>query len=252
VVDAALDAGVRYIDTAPIYDVAEERLAPILARRRKDVFLVTKAWATSRDAALRSIESSLKRLRVDCVDLCHMHNAGSYTQAEAIGPNGCLAGLREAKRRGWLRYIGCSGHSNVSNFVPIIETGEIDLAMLALNFVDAHTYPFQEVVLPVARKHACAIAAMKVYGGVKTLWSGYRQAEPGRLASDDFRQDAVDYALSIPGVSLAVIGLKSLSELELTLAAIRAYQPLAGERRQRVTATGRELATAWGPRFGPA
>lgn len=251
VVDAAIDAGIRYLDTAPIYDVAEERLAPVLARRRKEVFLATKAWARSRDEALRSIEASLQRLGVEQVDLCHMHNAGSYSREEAIGPNGCLAGLREAKRRGWIRYIGCSGHSNVANFVPILETGEIDLVMVAMNFADANTYPFQEQVLPVARKHDCAIAAMKVYGGVLTLWSGYRQAEPGRLAGDDVRQDAVDYALSIPGLSLAVIGMKSLEELRLTVEAVRAHRPLDGERLARVQARGRELAAQWGPRFGP-
>jgi aryl-alcohol dehydrogenase-like predicted oxidoreductase len=251
VLDAALDAGVRYVDTSPIYDVAETRLAPLLARRRQEVFLVTKTWAKSRAAALQSLEASLRRLQVDTVDLCHIHNVGSYSRDEAIGPDGCLAGLREAKQRGWIRHIGCSGHSNVANFVPVIETGEIDLVMVAMNFVDAHTYPFQEIVLPVARKHDCAIACMKVYGGVINLWEGYRRAEPGRLAGEEFRQDAVDYALSIPGVSLAVIGMKSLDELRLTLAAVRGHTAVDGARRERLLAKGRELAAQWGPRYGP-
>ena len=251
VVDAALDAGVRYVDTAPIYDVAEMRLAPVLARRRQDIFLVTKTWAKSRTAALQSLEASLRRLQVDSVDLCHIHNVGSYSRDEAVGPDGCLAGLREAKRRGWIRHIGCTGHSNVANFVPVLETGEIDLLMVAMNFVDAHTYPFQETVLPVARKHDCGIVCMKVYGGVINLWEGYRRAEPGRLAGDEFRQDAVDYALSIPGVSLAVIGMKSLDELRLTLAAVRGHTPVEGARRERLLAKGREMAAQWGPRYGP-
>ena len=251
VIEAALDAGIRYVDTAPIYDVAEMRLAPVLARRRQEIFLVTKTWAKSRTAALQSLEASLRRLRVETVDLCHIHNVGSYSQDEAIGPDGCLAGLLEARKHGWIRHIGCTGHSHVANFVPVLETGEIDLLMVAMNFVDAHTYPFQETVLPVARKHDCAIACMKVYGGVINLWEGYRRAEPGRLAGNEFRQDAVDYALSIPGVSLAVIGMKSLEELRLTLAAVRGHTPVEGDRRQRLLATGRELAAQWGPRYGP-
>ncbi len=44
VLEAAIAAGVRYIDTARIYDVAEERLKPVLARHRKELFLVTKTW----------------------------------------------------------------------------------------------------------------------------------------------------------------------------------------------------------------
>jgi hypothetical protein len=53
VLEAAIDAGIRYLDTARIYDVAEERIAPVLARRRERLFLVTKSWAPTRDAALK-------------------------------------------------------------------------------------------------------------------------------------------------------------------------------------------------------
>src|SRR5688572_30224779 len=49
VVFAAIEAGIHYLDTAPIYDVAEERLAPILAKHRKDVFLVSKTHKHNRD-----------------------------------------------------------------------------------------------------------------------------------------------------------------------------------------------------------
>src|SRR5437763_16936202 len=74
VINAALDAGVRYIDTARIYDVAQERLGPVMVKRRREVVLVTKTMAPTRDEVLADLEGSLKLLQTDHVDLCHIHN----------------------------------------------------------------------------------------------------------------------------------------------------------------------------------
>lgn len=253
VINAAIDSGVRYIDVAPIYDVAETRLKPILAKRRKEIFLVTKAVKPTRDEVLRSLETSFTSMGVEEADLCHIHNAGLWPPEEVIGKGGALEGMLEARKRGWTRYIGCSGHMRVDRFAPLIETDEIDLVMLAMNFVDVHTYNFEERVLPVARKHNCAIVCMKVYGGVTgQAWGGYRERNPGRLAQDEAtRQAAVDYALSIPGVSTCVVGIKSLEELRLSIKAFRNHRPLDDPRRQALAARGAELARQWGPRFGP-
>ncbi len=251
VVNAAIDAGITYIDTARIYDVAEERLRPILARRRKEVFLVTKAWARTRDDALRTLEKSLSLMGVDHVDLGHLHNIGQYERQEVLGKGGLLEGMLEARKRGWIRHIGCTGHIHPERFSEVIDTGEIEVVMTAMNFVDRNTYNFEEKVLPTARKHGCAIVPMKVYGGVTGSWDGYRNRRPGRLAVEDkLRQYAIDYALSIPGASTCVIGMKSLEELRLAIQTVRNYKPLEGARREEVLALGRKMAQEWGTHFG--
>jgi aryl-alcohol dehydrogenase-like predicted oxidoreductase len=250
VMNAAIDAGIKYIDTARIYDVAEERLKPVLARRRKEAFLVTKTWSKSKDECLKSLDKSLTTLGVDHVDLCHMHNVGDYETEQAIGKNGYLAGLLEAKKRGLVRHIGCTGHFRTGRFIPVIETGEIDVIMCAMNFVDCHTYNFEERVLPVARKHNCGIVCMKVYGGVTGSWDGYKKRRPGRLVSDEHRQHAFDYALSIPGLTTCVVGMKSLEELRLAIQAVRNFKLLEGDRRRAVLAKGAEMAREWGAHFG--
>jgi len=251
VIRAALSAGLRLFDTAPNYDVAEERLGAMMDRIRKDIFLVTKTRGRSRDETLRGVEGSLKRLRTDYVDLCHLHNVGEFEPEAMIGKGGSLDGLLELKEQKVIRHIGCTGHLRPGRFIQVIETGHIEAIMVAMNFVDCHTYPFQEQVLPVARKHGCAIMAMKVYGGVTGSWDGYRKRRPGRLVGDADRQDAVDYALSIPGASALVMGFKSLEELRLTIQAVRNYKPLEGPHRQAVLAKGARLAQEWGEHFGP-
>jgi hypothetical protein len=181
-----------------------------------------------------------------------MHNVGQYTREEAIGKGGLLDGLLEAKKRGLIKHVGCSGHQNPDKFIPVLETGEIELVMLAMNYVDRHTYNFEQCVVPLAIEKGCAIVAMKVYGGVTGGWDGYRKRRPGRLAIEDqTRQDAIDYAMSIPGISTCVIGLKTLGELTAAIKAFRNHQPLAGQRKESILARGRALAPEWGPHFGP-
>jgi len=251
VVNAALAAGIRYFDTAPIYDVAEERLGAMMSRIRKDIFLVTKTHARTSDEARRDLEASLKRLKTDHVDLAHLHNVGEIATEQAIGKGGGLEGLLELKRQGVVRHIGCTGHLRPARFIPVIETGQIEVLMVAMNFVDRNTYKFEEKVLPTARKHDCAIIAMKVYGGVTGSWDGYKNRRPGRLVGDADRQDAVDYALSIPGLTMVIVGFKSLEELRLTIQAVRNFRPLEGPRRDAVLAKGARLAKQWGDHFGP-
>ena len=151
-----------------------------------------------------------------------------------------------------IRFIGCTGHQSVDNFLPVINTGEIDVLMCAMNFVDRYTYNFEEKILPTARKHNCGIVCMKVYGGVTGSWDGYKKQRPGRLVSDEHRQHAFDYALSIPGVATCVVGLKTLDELRLAIRAVRRFQPLDGSRLETVVAKGARMAKEWGPHFGRA
>jgi hypothetical protein len=94
---------------------------------------------------------------------------------------------------------------------------------------------------------------MKVFGGVTGSWDGYKKRRPGRLTGDEHRRNAVDYALSIPGVATCVIGVKTLDELRLVIEAIRNYKPLEGDRRKQLLEQGLAMSKEkeWGPHFGP-
>jgi len=251
VMSAAIEAGISYIDTAPIYDVAQARLAPVLARHRKDVFLVTKSRERTGKDVLADIERSLATMKVENADLCHIHNLGDFTFEECTGPGGILEGLQEAKKRGRIKYIGVSGHLKPARYAPILDTGQIDVVMNAMNFVDRHTYGFEDKVLPIAQKHGCGIVAMKVLGGNAGGFGGYKKREPGNLVTHELRQWAVDYALSLPGVTTMVVGMKTLEELRLMIEAVRNFKPLDGDRREMVLAKGSELAKSLGAHFGP-
>jgi aryl-alcohol dehydrogenase-like predicted oxidoreductase len=119
VVDAALDAGVTFFDTANVYGrgASEEQLGELLEGRRDDVVLATKFGMDmgdgkgprgSRDYINQAIEASLRRLRTDVIDVYWYHAPDGVTPiAETLGA------LHELVRAGTVRAIGASNFSAV-------------------------------------------------------------------------------------------------------------------------------------------
>ena len=118
VVDAALDAGVTFFDTADIYGNhggSEELLGKILEGRRDQVVLATKfgkemgdgaTHRGSRDYILRALDASMERLRTDVIDLYQHHEEDPGTPiAETIGT------LDELVAEGRIRAYGTSNYS---------------------------------------------------------------------------------------------------------------------------------------------
>jgi aryl-alcohol dehydrogenase-like predicted oxidoreductase len=119
VVHAALDEGITLFDTADSYGASEERLGEILQGRRDDVILATKFgsdvrkrglsngedWGArgSRRYVVRAVESSLRRLRTDWIDLYQLHWPDPATPIEET-----LAALDDLVRAGKVRYLGSS------------------------------------------------------------------------------------------------------------------------------------------------
>jgi aryl-alcohol dehydrogenase-like predicted oxidoreductase len=249
VVRAAIDLGVSYLDVSPDYGDAEAKLKNALKGTRDRVFLVTKVNPSRGDKAgvQRQLEESLKRMGVDHVDAVHIHNLGDFNAETVLGPDGALAGLKEARRRGLLRFIGTSGHLRPPRFVPAIETGDIDLTMNALNFADRFHYDFEGLVLPAAHKHGTAIIAMKVLGGAKD-WR-YDGHTPATLT--DFHARAIRYSLGLPGVAAAVIGFSNVDEVKQAVAVARDFRPLSKEEQTELLREGRKLSEARGLYYGP-
>lgn len=249
VVHYALDQGINYIDVAPVYGDAESKLKGVLKTRRDSLFLVTKVNTSQQDkeGVQKQIEASLERMGTDRIDLVHIHNLGDFDMEKLFRPDGALAGLKAARKRGLIRFIGTSGHMRPARFVQAIETGDIDVTMNALNFADRHTYDFEGLVLPVAKKHGTAVVAMKVLGGA-VEWR-YDGKTPATLAH--YHERAIRYALGLPGVRCAVIGFATVEEVQQALAVARRFQPLSAAERDELLAEGRKLAQTRGLYYGP-
>src|SRR5271157_3070363 len=116
IIHAALDAGINFVDTADVYSAgeSEEIVAKALAGGRRDnVVLATKFHApmgadanmagNSRRWIVREVESSLRRLRTDWIDLYQVHRPDQDTDIDET-----LGALSDLVHAGKVRYIGSS------------------------------------------------------------------------------------------------------------------------------------------------
>jgi aryl-alcohol dehydrogenase-like predicted oxidoreductase len=243
--EQALGLGVTYWDAAPTYARAQEYIGKVLPKVRDRVFLVSKVATDDAKRALEIIEGSLRTMKTDCIDLVHVHNIGDFKPDRVLGKGGVLEGLREAQKRGWVRFIGVSGHYRPSVMAKVLDSGEFDVVMCLLNFVDRFTYDFEGKVLPIARKHNVGVVAMKVMAAPQ---KGYGKPNPGRLA--DYADLAIRYSLSLPEVACAVVGVFSVDELKQNVAIAKSRKSLTKFELQRLASIGKELAQRWGAHYG--
>jgi uncharacterized protein len=226
----AIDLGITYLDTAYAYGdgKSESRVGQVLASRRNEVWLATKIPDRSRDEFLRRLESSLKRLRTDHVDLVHIHSlrqADDLAKIEA--PDGALKGLLEAREQRMARFIGMTSHTNGEVMARAIERHDLDCVQMALNA--SRNGRFEELALPEANKKNLGVIAMKVTGQEFLLGNDAGKADITSL---------LRYSMSLP-VTTAVVGMPRLEMLQHNVEVARSFSPLSDREMDRMR---REIA----------
>ena len=247
----AIERGVTYIDTARIYGNAEEILGHIIPKRRDKLFIATKVSTHTADEAERSLSESLRRLKIDHLDLVYIHSIGSKKIDRVLGKGGALEYLMKQKETGKIRFIGISGHNRPSNFVRMLKTNQIDVVMCVMNYADRNIYDFESKVLPEAKKRNVGCVAMKVYAGIKGGFRNHRSGYVGCATEAARLPHALAYALDLPGVSVAVVGPYTVEQAVQNVEFARKYVPLSKEQRHALLEYGKKLATNLGPRYGP-
>lgn len=251
--EAAFQEGITYFDTAPEiggYGQAQSQLRHFLKPVRSQVFLVTKCYEPDGERALKLLESSLKELGTNYADLVFVHSLGN----DKMDPNlvfskrGTYAALMKAKSFGLTRFVGLSGHNRPSRFRDALRHFEVDVLLNAINFVDRHTYNFEEQVWPAARQLNIGLIAMKVFGGAQ-------DPSPKTLSHSQLPQNYHDmafrYALSQPQVCTTAIGMVTHQELKENLRRARTFHPLSSLEARRLHGVGALLARQWNDHLGP-
>ncbi len=246
-----IDRGVNYVDTARGYGIAEEALSQVLPARRDKVFLVTKCWTDSGTRARESLETSLRTLKVDHVDLVHIHHVGGKDLNRVLAMDGILEYLLKQKEAGRTRFIGISGHARPPHFVRMLQTDQIDVVMPVMNYADRNIYDFESKVLPECRKRNVGVVAMKVYAGIKGGFPNHRRGWVGCNTPPERLSQAMAYALDLEGVHVANVGPFTMEQAIENVELAKGYKPLTAGEREELLAFGRELAPTLGPRYGP-
>jgi len=150
----ALDAGINWIDTAPLYGQgrSEEALGWLLAEIEDKPYLSTKVRLDSDalqdipGAIERSMHESLRRLKRDSVDLLQLHNQigtrtgsgvlGAISVEDVLRKDGVADGLERMRKEGLTRFIGLTALGEAPAIIRALDSGRFDSAQLYYNLLN--------------------------------------------------------------------------------------------------------------------
>ena len=253
-IHTALEAGVNYIDTSRHYGPSEDIIGKALADYAGDCIICTKISPRQNPTAaetIAAVEESLATLRRSHVEVLLAHDIqhlgeGVKAVESILQSGGMVEGFRQLQREGRVRFIGVSGR--LAEVTAAAQTGEFDVA-LGFNRFNLLDWSAEEGLLPQAGAHNVGV----VMGGV--FYQGFlslplelvlQRVENGLLWAWDWtetrrnlvlnrlekvreyvdndlvelRRLAVQFVLSEPRISAAVIGMKSVDEVRENLSVV--------------------------------
>jgi aryl-alcohol dehydrogenase-like predicted oxidoreductase len=250
IIEKALDLGVNYVDTSSIYGGperwSEQYVGQVMKHRRNEAFLATKTRERTRDGSMRMIETSLKLLQTDHVDLWQLHDVGTMTDVnEIFAKGGAMEALLEARDQKIVRYLGVTGHYRPDALIEAIHRYPFDTVLMAVNAADPHHFSFSEQLLPLAVEKQMGIIGMKVpaRGRILSTWTPppveqQKHSWEGMVLAPTAgtlnMQQAMYYSLSLP-VSTVIIGCDTIAQLEENVQLAREFAPLNQKQMAALT-----------------
>lgn len=250
--ERAFALGINYFDTAGSYTrrgierLSEKRLGDFAKKRRKEIFLATKIDPRDRDGALRSVETSLKFLQTDYVDLIQIHSLANLDDLQRIGSAaGVLTAIRELKAQKVARFIGITGHNDGAAMAEALRRHDFDTVLMSLNAAQAANPiaqrkmapipAFEQSALPVALEKNLGVLSMKVMGQGMLVGSGAGRASAAEL---------LQFNLSQP-VASVIIGCEQFSPLEENIQAAVNFTPIHDDAKQKLQEKVAPSRSAW-------
>jgi predicted aldo/keto reductase-like oxidoreductase len=241
VVRRAYDLGINYFDMARSYadGHAEEVYGAVVPEFRKDIFLTTKSLKRTRQGAEEELNTSLKTLRTDHVDLWQMHLVRNIKEVEQIfAPGGAVEAFEAAKKAGKCRFIGFTSCKDPQMHVEMLRRSDrFDTALMPLHiadpvFSDDPKTSFEKTALPAACEHGVGALAIKTFANAFLLRTF--------CVSDCLR-----YTLSLP-ITATPLGFCTIGQLEDDVRVAQNFKPFTQEEMAALrarAATGKVDAT---------
>jgi len=158
----AIERGVDLIDTSRAYTTSETRIGIALRETSKKVILATKSQQHTADKVRRDVETSLKELRREKIELyqCHfIRDLDAYKKITSKG--GALEGLLRARDEGLIEHIGITSHS-LDLLDHVIDDGLFETIMVCYSFLEPKA---EERVIPRALAADIGVIVMKAFSG---------------------------------------------------------------------------------------
>ena len=226
----ALDCGVNYIDTARIYREGEDEkvIGEAIQGRREQLILATKTTQRDADSARKDLETSLRLLKTEYIDIYQLHHLNTQPERdEALGPGGAIETVLKAKEEGLIRFIGVTGHDWVQMKEAVV-TGLFDTVLCWYNCAIREP---EDTALPEAHARNMGVIIMNATRNDKLL------NDPEALPSEQFYR----YVLSHEAVHVTIMGLRNVERFCQVASALSQRDMLTKDEKVQVEAYGKKM-----------
>lgn len=229
ILNAVLDAGINFIDTSPDYGLSEERIGRFISSRRSEFYLATKCGCRpgegrhlwTRDNLLWNIETSLKRMKVDYVDVLQLHNA----KVEDVEAGKLVEALNEIRDSGRARWIGSSCVE--PHLLEFVKRGYFDTFQIPYSALQRQ---HEEQISAAAEAGSGTIIRGGVARGIVSdgkertgdRWAIWEKAGLDELLGDMTRMEFIlRFTNSHPHIHTNIVGTRNLEHLAANVGAAK-------------------------------
>ena len=231
-IELAIEGGIRFFDTAHMYGngLSEERYAKFLVSKYRDIsFIMTKTTAQTGKEALVELETSLKRLNVDYVDLWQVHAISNPQDVDDRIKDDVLEVFEKAKASGKCRHIGFTGHADFNAHKRMLEKTDIfETCQMPINCFDPTYKSFLNNVLPTLLERKMGILAMKTLsnGGFFGGKTHFQKGDNPKLIPNVISvREAIHFVWSLP-VSTLITGADDVEMLQEKIDLARSFKKM--------------------------
>ena len=235
VITRAVDMGINYFDTSRNYQSGqnERMVGAALGAKRKDIFISTKCDQKTGAGILGEIDTSLKELNTDHVDVWLLHGKDT---PELISDE-LVEAQRKAKQQGKVRFIGMSTHALPAVVDRVIEA-KLEVVQAQYNFTSAAEWG---PALDKLHQAGIGVVAMKVMAKVgRGRGRGAAQAPPPSARPANFAPTALKWAIKNPIIATTVPSMTDIDQLEQNFAVMA--QPFTDSDQKILTARLEEIS----------
>lgn len=238
-IEAALEGGVRFFDSAESYqDGGSERYLGrfLTPKYREEVFLMTKTNSFTAEQTRAHLDGSLRRLNTEYLDLWQVHSLDDPSDVDSRIDKGVFDVVREAKKEGKVRHVGFTGHERPSAHERVLERmNNFETCQMPINVADPSYKSFIENVMPKLIERDMGILAMK------TLANGRFFSEPALIPDRISIREALHFVWSLP-VSTLISGPDNVEQLREKIELARSFEEMSETNRQQLIEKVSDLA----------
>ncbi len=242
-IDAYMQAGGNYFDTAWAYPNSEAALRKALVERypRDSFYIADKcvAWTCcdGPEDLEKQLQESLENLGVEYFDIYLMHNLGGVRTVKFEEYN-TWDFVKSVKERGLAKHIGFSAHCAPEELEKFIaDYPEAEVVQLQVNYLDWDSPSFRErECVEIARAHGLPVAVMEpVKGGLladpsKAVKAILDEAMP----NDSYATAALRFAASVDGVYTTLSGMSTIEQVEDNMRVFADFKPLTADEQDAI------------------